>query len=96
MHVSETTIELPIKVVPGSSRDCVAGWLGDTLKLRVTAPAEQGKANAAVEALLAERLGVPRDHVRVVSGRASPRKRVEIAGLSEAEARSRLEREEPR
>jgi uncharacterized protein len=82
---------LAVKVVPGASRNGIAGWLGDTLKVRVTAPAEQGKANAAVEALLAEALGLPRDRVRIASGTASPRKVVEIAGLSESEVRSRLE-----
>ena len=82
---------LAIKVVPGASRSGIAGWLGDTLKVRVTAPAEQGKANAAVEELLAEALGLPRDCVRIAKGTASPRKVVEIAGLSEVEVRSRLE-----
>jgi len=85
---------LAVKVVPGASRDGIAGWLGDTLKVRVTAPAEQGKANAAVEALLAGALGVSRHCVRIASGTASPRKVVEIAGLDEAEVRSRLERAE--
>jgi uncharacterized protein len=86
-----SAVRLSVKVVPGASRSGIAGWLGDTLKVRVTAPAEQGKANAAVEALLAEALGLPRDRVRIASGTASPRKVVEIAGLSEAEVRSRLE-----
>src|SRR5262249_11748784 len=81
---------LAVKVVPGSSQDGIAGWLGDTLKVRVSAPAERGKANAAVEALLADALGVPRDCVRIGAGTASPRKVVEIAGLTEAEVRSRL------
>ncbi len=40
------TTRLLIKVVPASSRDCIAGWLGETLKVRVRAPAECGKANA--------------------------------------------------
>ncbi|HVN38000.1 MAG TPA: DUF167 domain-containing protein [Myxococcota bacterium] len=82
---------LAVKVVPGASRSGIAGWLGDTLKVRVTAPAEQGKANAAVEALLADALGVPRECVRIASGTASPRKVVEIAWLTDAEARSRLD-----
>ena len=82
---------LAVKVVPGASREGIAGWLGDTLKVRVTAPAEQGKANAAVEALLAEALGIAKNRVRIASGTASPRKIVEIAGLSEDEMRSRLE-----
>jgi uncharacterized protein YggU (UPF0235/DUF167 family) len=66
--------------------------------VRVTAPAERGKANAAIEETLAEALGVPRASVRIVRGAASPRKIVEIAGISEAEAHHRLERKaaEPR
>jgi uncharacterized protein YggU (UPF0235/DUF167 family) len=84
-----------VKVVPASSRDAVAGWLGETLKVRVTAPAERGRANAAVEALLADALGVPRESARVVAGRSSPRKVVEIAGLSEAEVHRRLSKGAP-
>jgi uncharacterized protein (TIGR00251 family) len=84
------TIRLAIKVVPGSSRDCIAGWLGESLKVRVCAPPERGRANAAVEALLADVLGVAKDQVRVVAGSTSARKILEISGLSEAEVRERL------
>ena len=86
----DTTIKLPIKVVPASSRNCIAGWLGETLKVRVTAPAERGKANAAVERTIAEALGVSKNCARVISGKTSPRKVVEIVGLSESEVYRRL------
>ena len=85
-------IKLSVKVVPGASRDGIAGWLGETLKVRVTAPAERGRANAAVEELLAGALGVPKECVRIVAGAASPRKIVEISSLPEAEVRHRLSR----
>jgi uncharacterized protein len=81
---------LQIKAIPASSRNCIAGWLGETLKVRVTAPAERGKANAAIEATIAEALGLPREGVRIVAGHSSPRKVLEIAGLSEAEVYRRL------
>lgn len=84
-------IRLRLKVVPGSSRTCIAGWLGDVLRVRVTAPPEHGKANAAVEALLREALALPAGHVRVAAGHSSPRKVVEIVGLAEAELRRRLD-----
>lgn len=61
------------------------------LKVRVSAPPERGKANAAVEELLAAALGLPRERVKIVAGASSPRKIVEIDGLSEAEVRARLE-----
>ena len=89
-YMSAVKFRLPIKVVPGSSRSGVAGWLGDTLRVRVTAPAERGKANAAVESLLSEVLGLPSGAARIVAGGSSPRKIVEIVGLSESEARRRL------
>jgi uncharacterized protein YggU (UPF0235/DUF167 family) len=88
----DTTVQLLIKVVPASSRNCIAGWLGDTLKVRVTAQPERGKANAAVEATIAEALGISIASTRVIQGRTSPRKIVEILGLSEAEVYRRLSR----
>ena len=81
---------MPIKVVPASSRNCISGWLGETLKVRVTAPAERGRANAAVEMAIAEALGVSKECARVIKGKTSPRKLVEIVGLSESEVYRRL------
>jgi hypothetical protein len=63
--------------------------------VRVTAPAERGKANAAVEETLADALGVARDSVRIVRAASSPRKVVEIAGLSESEVYRRLGKPTP-
>ena len=83
-------MHLPITVVPGSSRDCIAGWLGDTLKVRVSAPPERGKANSAVERLLAEALNIPRARVQIIRGQSSARKVVAIEGLSGSEIRGSL------
>lgn len=55
--------------MPGSSRDEIVGWLGDSLKVK--APPEKGRANEAVVALLAERLGIDNSSIAVVSGQAS-------------------------
>jgi len=60
------------------------------LRIRVAAPPERGKANAAVESLLSEVLGISSHGARIISGGSSPRKVVEIVGLSEAEARRKL------
>ena len=70
---------LNIKVVPGASRDQIVGWLGDALKIKVTAPPEKGKANEAVVTLLAKPLDVRRDTIEIVSGHGSPAKTVDIA-----------------
>jgi uncharacterized protein YggU (UPF0235/DUF167 family) len=85
-------LKLLVKVVPGSSRDCVSGWLGDTLKVRVRAPAERGRANRAVEKVVAEALGLAPERARVAAGGRSARKVLEIRGLSEAELERRLAR----
>ncbi len=83
---------LPVKVIPGSSRTCIVGWLGDALKIRVTAPPENGAANAAVTKLLDEVLAVTKGSSRVVSGGSSSRKLVEVEGLEDEEVRRRLAR----
>jgi len=95
VRVGTRTVRLALKVVPGASRDAVAGWLGDTLKVRVTAPPERGKANAAVVRLLASALGASRDDVRLVSGAPSPQQVGEIAGLTREVIRARLTPEKP-
>jgi hypothetical protein len=84
--------KLQIKAVPASSRNCLAGWLGDTLKVRVIAPAERGKANAAIEGIVAQALGLPPGSARIIAGKTSSRKILEISGLSEAEVHRRLGR----
>jgi len=83
-------VKLHLKVVPKSSADRIAGWMGDALKVCVTAAPERGKANEAVQALLARNLGLKRGQVRVVAGHGAARKVVEIDGLTEAEVRRRL------
>ena len=83
---------LSIKAVPGASRDRIVGALGDCLKVSVAAPAEQGKANAAIERLLAKALDVPTNCVCVAAGESCPRKEMYIEGLSAVIVRDRLSR----
>ena len=77
------TARLEVKVVPGSSRNEIVGWLGEALKIKVTAPPERGKANKAVVELLAAALGIATDDVIVVSGHSSPAKVVAVSGMDE-------------
>ena len=86
---------ISLKVVPGSSRDEVAGWLGDSLKVKVKAPPEKGRANEAVIALLADRLGVDASSIAVVSGHGSPAKIVAVDGMDEEAIRRAFAREKP-
>jgi uncharacterized protein len=62
--------------------------------VRVTAPAEGGRANEAVVRLLAARLDVPRASVTLVSGHGSREKVVELAGVTREQAERRLRRED--
>ena len=77
-------MKLAVKVVPGSSREGIAGWLGDELKIRVRQVPEAGRANDAARRLLAKTLQLPVDKIRIVSGTASPHKTIQITGMAEA------------
>ena len=70
-----------LKVVPGASRDQVVGAHGDRLRVKVTAPPEGGKANDAVRALLARRLGLAVRDVSIVQGATSARKTLLVRGI---------------
>jgi uncharacterized protein (TIGR00251 family) len=83
-------MKLSIKVVPGSSSDCIAGWLDGTLKVRVRANAEKGKANRAVEKLIAKELGLSTRDVRIITGGSSARKVVEVDGVPAAQVVEKL------
>ena len=84
-------VALAVKAVPGSSRDRIAGVLGDRLKINVCAAAEKGKANEAIARVLAEALGVPARDVALMSGPARLLKEFMIGRLTAAQVRRRLE-----
>ena len=71
-------MKLHIKVIPSSSKDCIAGWLEDTLKIKVKAPPEKGKANKAIIKVLEKTLSLPKGSVNIESGLTSSRKIIEI------------------
>lgn len=71
-------MKLQIKVIPSSSREALAGWLGDTLKIKVKAPPEKGRANQAVISFLEKQLQLPRGSITISSGQTSSRKTLEI------------------
>ena len=72
-------LSLTVKVTPKSGRSEIAGALSDgTLKVRLQAPPEKGRANAELIELLAREFGVRREQVKLVSGETSPKKHVRI------------------
>ena len=74
-------VHVHLKVVPGASREGLAGLHGDRIRLRVTAAPESGKANRAVLALLARLLEVSARDLELVRGAGSPLKTVSVSGL---------------
>jgi len=83
-------VKLAIKVVPGSSRDEIAGRLGDAIKIKVMAAPEGGQANRAVIDLLAEALDVPAYRIKLVRGHYDSRKLMQISGMSQAQVDEKL------
>jgi uncharacterized protein (TIGR00251 family) len=83
-------IVLRVHVQPGAGRTAVVGRHGDSLKLKVAAPPQGGRANEAVAGLLATTLGVDRGAVVLVSGASSRAKRFRIGPVDLGDARRLL------
>jgi uncharacterized protein (TIGR00251 family) len=87
--VPSCTLEL--KTIPNAPCNELAGWLGDSLKVKIHAPALEGRANDALLLFLAEQLGVPRRTVTLVRGDRSRHKVVRIDQLTLSEVKARLD-----
>jgi uncharacterized protein len=85
------TTRLALRVSPGARTNAVVGRHGEAWKVRVSAPPEEGRANAAVIDLLADTLGVPARTISVVSGHGARDKLVELTGIAPDEIERRLE-----
>ncbi|HEU5453933.1 MAG TPA: DUF167 domain-containing protein [Terriglobales bacterium] len=79
-----------VKVHPRARRNALAGEVGEALKVALTAPPVEGKANAACAEFFAQLLRVPRSSVTIVAGLSSRNKVVRIAGVSAAQVRAVL------
>ena len=88
---TEAGAVVPIKAVPGASRDRIAGVLGRRLKIAVAAVAEKGRANKAIAGVLARGLGVPARRVHLTGGATNPNKQFVVEGVTAATVRQRLE-----
>ena len=79
-----------VRVQPRASRNAIAGEMGDALKLALTAPPVEGKANEACVEFLANFLKVPRSSVTIASGESNRNKVIRVAGLSASDVEQRL------
>ncbi len=82
------TVVFSVRLQPRASRDEVVGELAGALKIRLQAPAVEGRANQALVDFLSHLLKTPKSAVRILSGDRSRTKRIEIAGVT----RSQIER----
>jgi hypothetical protein len=87
---TRASVRLRVRVAPGARRGEIVGRLGEAWKLRVRAAPERGRANDEVLELLAGALGLAPGALRVVSGRTSRDKVVELDGISRDEVERRL------
>jgi len=90
IHDTPAGATFAVKVQPRAKKNAIAGELGDALKLALTAPPVEGRANEACIEFFANLLDVPRSSVTIASGETSRRKGIRVAGLSADEVRARL------
>jgi len=80
-----------VKVHPRARKNTIEGEIGDALKLALTAPPVEGRANEACISFLAEVLNVPRSSVTIAAGESSRLKVIRVAGLTADKVRRKLQ-----
>jgi len=90
VHQTPTGVTFAIKVHPRAKRNAITGEFGDALKLALTAPPVEGRANEACIEFFANLLKVPRSSVTITSGETGRRKVIRVAGLSAKEVQERI------
>ena len=84
-------IDLNIKLIPRSSKNKIVGWQADDrLKIKVTAPPVDGKANATLIAFLAKEFKVPKTSIEIIRGKTIPEKTLQFRSLDAQELKNRL------
>jgi len=90
LHETSAGISFAVKIHPRAKKNAITGEIGDAVKLALTAPAVEGRANQACIEFFANLLELPRSSVTIASGQTSRRKVIRVAGLSADELRRRL------
>jgi uncharacterized protein (TIGR00251 family) len=91
LQESESGVTFAVKVHPRAKKNAITGELGDALKVSLTTPPIEGRANEACIEFFAKLLKVPRSSVTIASGQTSRNKVIRVAGISAAELRNRIE-----
>jgi uncharacterized protein (TIGR00251 family) len=97
MEIKESsgTVSFSVRVSPRASRDAIEGEHAGSLKVRLTAPPIEDRANESLRRLLAQRLAVPLSAVRIVAGEKSRTKRIAISGLTRGQILALLQPKNP-
>ena len=90
IHEDGRGVSFAVKVHPRAKKNAITGELGDALKVALTAPPVDGKANGACIDFFANLLKVPRSSVTIAAGQTSRNKVIRVDGLSAVELRKRL------
>ena len=91
LHETPGGVTFAVRVQPRARRNSVLGEVGDALKIALTSPPVDGRANEACIEFLAELFTIPRSSVSIVSGQSSRNKVIRIAGCTAAYIRDRLQ-----
>jgi len=87
LNETSTGVTFAVRVHPRAKKNAITGVLGDALKVSLTSPPIEGRANDACVDFLAKLFGVARSYVSIVSGEKNRNKVVCIAGLSANQVR---------
>jgi uncharacterized protein len=90
IHEHDSTITFAVKVHPRAKKNAITGEFRDALKVSLTSPPVEGRANEACIEFFAKLLKVPRSSVTIASGQTSRNKVIRVAGISAAELRNRI------
>jgi uncharacterized protein len=90
LNSSASAVTFAVRVHPRAKKDAISGIIGDALKLSLTAPPVDGKANEACIRFLADSLRVPRSSVTIAAGETSRNKVIRVQGLTAAQVEERL------
>ena len=88
---NESAVTFAVRVHPRAKKSAITGELGAALKLAITAPPVDGKANEACIEFFAKLLKVPRSSVTIAAGHSSRNKLIRVAGVSATQVRQALE-----
>ena len=90
IHDTAAGATFVVKVHPRAKKNAITGTVGDAIKLALTAPPIEGRANEACIEFFAKFLNVPRSSITIAAGQTSRRKVIRVAGLSAQELGKRL------